>query len=363
MFIVSRAPACTYYISDDFLTIQKLPDLLPTVAVALYLQFIPLDGELHDFFKPVAIQILNLLRGTACLPTEPGSDHIDEPFSIIQNCYHRDPDESSALPYLWKQPSQLVVVRDDYIRKHIPQSLLNSALRLFYLSSEITPFLNAPLQSQLGVQNLSIDHLITIAEAVLKSYSGKSQDVVMLSDSDDGSLCSDDEESDGKSSKKPTTSHTVFVQWVAYWFACVHIVLEEEGDRNPVTIDKLKKIKIIPLTNGARLAAQDGSLFFPADGDRGKQPVEFANANVLAIHFPAVNSTEFKGLFDEIMVVDSQLFESQRDSGTSTKPSFRVHSVLELLGVREIYPAEVIRYHILPCFQNEQWKVSNVIHF
>lgn len=258
------------YISDCILTVQNLPELSPTVAVALYLQFVPLDGELHDFFKPVAIQILNLLRGTACLPTEPGSDLIDEPFSIIQKGYHKEPDELSGVPCLWKQPSQLVVVRDDYIRKHIPQSLLNSALHLFYLSSEITPFLNAPLQSQLGVQNLSIDHLITIAEAVIKNYSGETQDVIMLSDSDDSSLSSDDEESDSGSSKKITTSHAVFVQWVAYWLACVYIVLEEEGDRNPVTVNKLKKVKIIPLTNGTRLAVQDGSLFFPADGDSGK---------------------------------------------------------------------------------------------
>lgn len=89
---------------------------------------------------------------------------------------------------------------------------------------------------------------------------------------------------------------------------------------------------------------------------------KLANASMYYSLFPTVDSTEFKGLFDEIMVVDPQLFESQKGSsaGTLSKPSFRVHSVLELLGVREIYPAEVIRHHILPCFQNEQWKVSNI---
>jgi hypothetical protein len=249
--------------------IKSLPGLSLTDAVALYLQFTPLDGELHDFFKPVAIQIRNLLRGTACLPSEPGLDDITDPFSIIRSLPSVEPDELSSLPHLWKQPSQLVVVRDPYVRNHIPQSLLNSALHYFYLSSELTPFLNPLLQSHLGVQSLSIDHLIAVAEAVLKSYSGDSHSVVMLSDSDsedsmDGGL---EWERQGRGTK---TVHSLFVRWVAQWLACVHIVLEEEGDRSPVTIDKLKKIKIIPLTNGTRMAAQDGRLFFPADGDSGK---------------------------------------------------------------------------------------------
>ena len=223
-----------------------------------------------------------MLRGTACLPSEPGLDDITDPFSIVQTlCVELD--ELSSLPHLWKQPSQLVVARDPYVRKHIPQSLLNSALHYFYLSSELTPFLNPLLQSHLGVQSLSIDHLVAVAEAVLKSYSGGSHSVIMLSDnSDDESpiLISDSEESvdDGheeegrkKSTKTvPHSPHSLFVCWVAQWLACVHILLEEEGDRSPVTIDKLKKVKIIPLTNGTRLAAQDGSLFFPADGDSGK---------------------------------------------------------------------------------------------
>lgn len=330
-----------------------------------------MDGELHDFFKPVAIQILNLLRGTACLPTEPGSEDIAEPFSIIQTLSHGEPDEPSSLPHLLKQPSQLVAVRDCYIRKHIPQSLLNSALHLFYLSSELTPFLNASLQSQLGVQNLSIDHLIAVAEAVLQSYSGGSHTIIMLSDDSEDEIISDSEESDGgieagrlgRSTKAvPPSPHTVFVQWVAQWLTCVHIVLEEEGDRSPMTTDKLKKIKIIPLTNGCRLAAQDCSLFFPSDGDSGKSRVPAVEH--LVYFFRTVSSADFKGLFDEIMVVEPILFEVQRDSGANAivKPSHRVHSVLELLGVSEMYPAEVIRHHILPCFQNAQWKVSSAEH-
>ena len=76
-----------------------------------------------------------------------------------------------------------------------------------------------------------------------------------------------------------------------------------------------------------------------------------------------MSSGRFKALFDEIMVVDPQLFEFQhgeQDSAATgrVKISHRVHGMLELLGVREMLPAEVIRHHILPCFTSDQWKVT-----
>ena len=73
--------------------------------------------------------------------------------------------------------------------------------------------------------------------------------------------------------------------------------------------------------------------------------------------FFTVSSAGFKSLFDEIKVVDPLLFETQSDYDAMVKPSHRVHSVLELLGVTEMYPAEVIKHHIIPCFQSGQWKV------
>ena len=81
------------------------------------------------------------------------------------------------------------------------------------------------------------------------------------------------------------------------------------------------------------------------------------NCRVPYAYFFAVSSANFKGLFDEIKVVDPLMFEIDSDASAIVKPSHRVHSALELLGVREMYPAEIIRHHILPCFQQEQWKV------
>ena len=253
---------------------QKLPGISVTDAVALFLQFVPLDGELHDFFKPVAIRIRNLLRGAACLPTEPCSEEDSDPFSIVQSRTER----ATRFTDLWKQPSELVIARDSFIRRAVPQSLLNSSLHYHYLNSDLISFVSPALRGHLGLRPLSVDHLIVVAEALVRSYSGAStSSVIMLGDDSDEEdapiLISDDEEMGGSGDQGDGASHTphsVFVHWVAKWLACVHIVLEEEGDRSPVTLGKLKKTKIIPLTNGARVAAQESRLFFPPDGDSGK---------------------------------------------------------------------------------------------
>jgi len=43
-------------------------------AVVHFLQFVPLEDEILDFFRPVASNILQQLRAKPCLPTEPSED-------------------------------------------------------------------------------------------------------------------------------------------------------------------------------------------------------------------------------------------------------------------------------------------------
>ena len=42
-------------------------------AVSAFLQFVPMEDEILDFFKPVASQILNKLKARPCIPTQPNS--------------------------------------------------------------------------------------------------------------------------------------------------------------------------------------------------------------------------------------------------------------------------------------------------
>lgn len=55
---------------------QNHPEFKGLKGLCQYLQFIPLPDEVMDFFKPVASQIIQLLKGKAFLPTlSPGTTH------------------------------------------------------------------------------------------------------------------------------------------------------------------------------------------------------------------------------------------------------------------------------------------------
>ena len=43
-------------------------------SVCLFLQFVPLEDDTLDFFRPVARAIMRELRSKACLPTRPSVD-------------------------------------------------------------------------------------------------------------------------------------------------------------------------------------------------------------------------------------------------------------------------------------------------
>ena len=91
-------------------------------AVALFLQFVPLEGELLDFFHPLTAQVMSLLRGMPCLPTDPLHLHSAEPSSFFTSLV-----TPASFLYkaeeqvIWKRPSQVLYVRDDFIREHISQ--------------------------------------------------------------------------------------------------------------------------------------------------------------------------------------------------------------------------------------------------
>ena len=53
-------------------------------------------------------------------------------------------------------------------------------------------------------------------------------------------------------------------------------------------------------------------------------------------------------------MVDSFLFDLEDELARS-----RVHRLLEMLGVKNLYPADIIKHHILPQFNSGGWKVSD----
>ena len=229
-----------------------------------FLQFIPLEGELHNFFHPVTSQILNLIKGSNCLPSDPSPPtQISSQHSFADLVIPTSQQDFSNDQVEWKQPSQLLFVKEKFkfIREHIPQTLLMASLKLSYLNSSLLPFINPALQYQLGMTSLTVDHLVEIAQAMIKLYTEPTND---FSDSD--SEESLDEET---LVEMPKHSRKLLVRWIANWLACVHMVMEDTNDMGMETIDKLKKLAVLPLEDGTMSTVNEESLFFPPDDNTG----------------------------------------------------------------------------------------------
>ena len=59
------------------------------------------------------------------------------------------------------------------------------------------------------------------------------------------------------------------------------------------------------------------------------------------------NSDNFEDIYQEMKVLDLSLFDKGDDLTQS-----RVRKILGLLGVKSLYPAHIVRHHILPRFQS-----------
>ena len=245
-------------------------------AVAQFLQFVPLEGELHDFFQPVTNQVLGRIKGTKCLPCDPSSsDHQSVQCSFIDLVTPTSEQSFDYSEIEWKQPSQLLLVKEKFkfIREHVSQALLRTSLKLSYLNSSLLPYINPALQCQLGMGSITVDHLVEIAQAVIKLYQdpravpsdNPSHASISYCDSEESS----DEESVAQVIKPSKRSRKTFVRWIANWLACVHMVMEDSNDTGTETIDKLRKFATLPLEDGTMATASEGSLFFPPDGYAG----------------------------------------------------------------------------------------------
>ncbi len=271
-----------YNFQNHFHSIDKVSEV---DAVALFLQFVPLEGEVLDFFHPITGQILNLIRGKKCLPTEPYSQKAvaTATFSSLASSSDQmaisGSDMSGAVD--WKQPAQCLYVRDDFVHDHISQELLVESLDLYYLHPSVLDSLNPSLQNQLGIKSLQMDHLKEVARVLLEKYHHRYEDDVKEEESDDDDdlmITEDDSEDDEDddvqivgvtraSGKSAEDSRSVMVEWIAGWLACVHIVMEETGSlARTDLLDKIKDLEILPLEDGRFISAnEEGAIFFPPD--------------------------------------------------------------------------------------------------
>ncbi|GFO25015.1 tudor domain-containing protein, partial [Plakobranchus ocellatus] len=203
---------------------QKRPDLSPVDALIQYLQFIPLEGEVVDFFKPVTTRILAQLKASKCLPV-------------------LSPEKKGVS---WKLPSQCVLVRDTLVREMVSPELLKHRLGLYYLHPEVSAVLDQPLADVLRVQPISTSHLLDIGGFISQNW-------------------------DGQGNPEQVTE-------IAKWLACVYRSLDDFQENTHI-MEELNKLRVIPLADGTLVAPNDATIFLLTEstGAKSKQ-----NANKTA---------------------------------------------------------------------------------
>ncbi|XP_055510244.1 uncharacterized protein wu:fj29h11 isoform X2 [Leucoraja erinacea] len=177
-----------------------------------FLPFIPLPDEILDFFRPVAGQIIQILRAKPCLP-------------IAE-------DKAGRIEY--RLPSQIAITHDILVQEVITAELLEKHLSLAYLNPVLLSSLSPALVSALGIHKLSSTDIIAITKAIAKELAETN------SPFNDGVM------------KK-----------IAKLLVCNYRSLEQEYGNSDQFIEDLKSVPIIPLADGSMAAWKDQAIFFP----------------------------------------------------------------------------------------------------
>uniref|UniRef100_A0A8C9SPC0 Wu:fj29h11 n=1 Tax=Scleropages formosus TaxID=113540 RepID=A0A8C9SPC0_SCLFO len=201
----SEIPQLFLHAMDVF---QEHPEFSGLQGLCHFLQFIPLPSEILDFFNPVASQIIQLLKGKACLPTR---EH-----GLVE----------------FKLPSQIAISPDPLIQEVIRDDLLHRHLNLSYLHPTVQSSLPPSLVSALGVHRLKGSDISTITRAMAKELV---------------------QENGTWSGNKPLASLLV----------CNFRALEQDYDEADAVLQALRDIPIIPLADGRLVALNSEGVFFP----------------------------------------------------------------------------------------------------
>uniref|UniRef100_A0A8C8GLA8 HTH OST-type domain-containing protein n=1 Tax=Oncorhynchus tshawytscha TaxID=74940 RepID=A0A8C8GLA8_ONCTS len=181
------------------------PEFSGLKGLCNFLQFVPLPDEVLDFFKPVAGQIIQLLKGKAFLPT------LNTDGSVV-----------------YKLPSQVAVCQDPVIRDVIGGEELNRHLSLSYLHPGLLPVPPLSLLTHLGVRRLRGSDVTTVTTAMAKELL----------------------QGDG-------------LRHLARLLVCNFRALEQGYGETDSILTTLRDLPIIPLADGRMVALSGEGVFFP----------------------------------------------------------------------------------------------------
>jgi len=125
--------------------------------VTHYFTFVPMEGQVIGFFSPVVSQIHRLLKSIECIPC------------LVTNTIDKEATAREIISRYFKQPARAVYLWDvNLTLSVVPADLLHRLLPSYgFVHPEV--FINTELRLRLGIQDLSLPHLLTIAQNLLQA--------------------------------------------------------------------------------------------------------------------------------------------------------------------------------------------------
>ncbi|XP_047232938.1 protein NO VEIN isoform X2 [Girardinichthys multiradiatus] len=213
------------------------PEYSGLKGLCQFLHFIPLPDEVLDFFKPVAGQIIQLLKGRAFLPTL-----------------------SSGGKVVYKLPSQVAVCQDAVIRDVISSEELERHLSLSYLHPGLSPPPPASLLTQMGVRYLRGSDVTTVTTAMAKEL------VRAEGIHSEGGLCQ-----------------------LARLLVCNFRAMEHGYGEAESILQNLRELSIIPLADGRVVSLSGESVFFPMEETKTEKKKAQAQTGPLSALYKDLN--------------------------------------------------------------------------
>ncbi|KAK1591395.1 hypothetical protein Q3G72_006995 [Acer saccharum] len=181
----------------------------PTKAVAAFMSFVPLIGEVHGFFSCLPRMIISKLRMSNCLLLEGDNNHWVPPYKVLRG---------------W----------NDEARNLLPNSLLHDHLGLGFLNKDIV--LSDPLARALGIEEYGPKVLFQIIDSLCRTENGLK---------------------------------SMGLSWLSSWLNALYTISFHSPGQSGIETDiisKLQKIPFIPLSNGTFSSVDEGTLWLHSDG-------------------------------------------------------------------------------------------------
>ena len=191
-----------------------------------FFKFIEFEGHVIGVFKQVAKDVIKSLQKEKCLP--------------VNEVQHENAESNTSKgltrEYQWRIPSSLIMTKSALV-KLIPSDLLQKSLGLCYLDSEVSKRVGHAVLKSLGVNEVTIDHLIDIA----KSF---------LSDLHKTRIHSNE------ALKKLNAS-------IGHWLCLLFNTLQDACDCTEESLNKVKELQMFPLSDGTCVSLINTVVFLP----------------------------------------------------------------------------------------------------